>query len=91
VRGVNLIGLRRAGMLAAERRALQEAYRLLYRSGLGPKRALDRVRDEVPGCAPVAALIDFIATATRHGVCGPPRGAGAGGAEPTWPGDGEES
>jgi UDP-N-acetylglucosamine acyltransferase len=76
VRGINVIGLRRAGMPPAERRALQEAYRLLYRSGLAPKRALDRVREEVEPCLPVTALVDFIAGATRHGICGPPRGAG---------------
>jgi UDP-N-acetylglucosamine acyltransferase len=69
VRGINVIGLRRAGMVPAERRALQDAYRLLYRSGLGPKRGLDRVREEVPACPPVLALIEFIAGATRHGIC----------------------
>jgi UDP-N-acetylglucosamine acyltransferase len=69
VRGVNVIGLRRAGMVPAERRALQEAYKLLYRSGLGPKRGLDRVREEVPASPPVLALIDFIVSATRPGIC----------------------
>lgn len=90
VRGVNVIGLRRAGMVAAERRALQEAYRLLYRSGLGPKRALDRVREEIPACPAVSALIEFIAGATRHGICGPPRDEGAGSDEAQWPDGGEE-
>lgn len=79
VRGVNVIGLRRAGMPPAERRALQAAYRLLYRGGLAPKRALDRVREEVPPCQPVTELIRFIEGATRHGICGPPRaGEGTG-------------
>jgi UDP-N-acetylglucosamine acyltransferase len=74
VRGVNVIGLRRSGMPAADRAALRDAYRLLYRSGVAPKRAVERIRDEVPACAPVVELIDFIAGATRHGICGPPRG-----------------
>jgi UDP-N-acetylglucosamine acyltransferase len=90
VRGVNVIGLRRAGIPAAERRALQEAYRLLYRSGLAPKRALDRVRAEVPAGEAVTALVEFIATATRHGICGPPRGDAAGAEDPAGPGDTEE-
>ncbi len=47
VRAVNVIGLRRAGMPPAERRALQDAYRLLYRSGLAATRAVERIRDEV--------------------------------------------
>jgi len=73
VRSVNVVGLRRAGMVPAERRALQDAYRLLYRSGLAPKRAVERIEAEVDQCAPVVALLDFIAGATRHGICGAPR------------------
>ena len=73
VRSVNVIGLRRAGMAAAERRALQDAYRLLYRSGMAPKRAVERIEAELPRCAPLVELVDFIAGATRHGICGAPR------------------
>jgi UDP-N-acetylglucosamine acyltransferase len=68
-RGVNVIGLRRAGMAAAERRILQDAYRLLYRSGLAPRRAVERMREELPACPPLLALLEFIAGATRHGIC----------------------
>lgn len=68
-RGVNVIGLRRAGMAAAERRLVQDAYRLLYRSGMTPKRAVERIREELPASPPVAILLDFIAGATRHGIC----------------------
>src|SRR5205085_368677 len=32
-RAINVIGLRRAGMAAGDRRALQDAFRILYRSG----------------------------------------------------------
>jgi UDP-N-acetylglucosamine acyltransferase len=72
-RGVNVIGLRRAGMVPAERRVLQDAYRLLYRSGLTPRRALERMREELPACPPLLTLLDFIAGAKRHGICkGPP-------------------
>jgi UDP-N-acetylglucosamine acyltransferase len=74
-RGVNVIGVRRAGMGAAERRVLQDAYRLLYRSGLAPPRALDRIREELPACPPLSTLLDFIAGATRHGICKGPQGA----------------
>lgn len=68
-RGVNVIGLRRAGMAAGERRLVQDAYRLLYRSGLTPKRAVERIREELPASPPVETLLDFIAGATRHGIC----------------------
>jgi UDP-N-acetylglucosamine acyltransferase len=75
-RGVNVIGLRRAGMAAGERRLVQDAYRLLYRSGLTPKRAVERIREELPASPPVVTLLDFIAGATRHGICKALRGAG---------------
>lgn len=77
VRGVNVVGLRRAGVDAAERRALQEAHRVLFRSGLAPARALARARETVPMTPQVAMLLEFIAGATRHGVCGGVREAGA--------------
>ena len=47
VRAVNVIGLRRAGMRRDERRALQDAFRLLYRSGLATAPAVERIRDEL--------------------------------------------
>lgn len=74
VRAVNVIGLRRAGIPPADRRLIQDAFRILYRSGLAPKRALERLREELPAAPPIAALIDFIAAA-RHGICGPLRAA----------------
>lgn len=74
-RAVNVIGLRRAGMAAAERRILRDAYRLLYRSGLTPRRAVERMREELPACPPLTTLLEFIAGATRHGICKGPRGA----------------
>src|SRR5262245_62598664 len=66
--GINVIGLRRAGLAAADRRLLQGAYRLLYRSGLSPGRAAERIRQELPPAPPVIALLDFIAGA-RRGIC----------------------
>lgn len=74
-RGVNVIGLRRAGVVPAERRILQDAYRLLYRSGLTPRRALERMREELPACPPLLTLLDFIAGAKRHGICKGPHAA----------------
>jgi UDP-N-acetylglucosamine acyltransferase len=42
-RGLNVVGLRRAGVTAAELRTLHEAYRLLLRSGLHKEPALKRL------------------------------------------------
>jgi len=90
VHGVNVVGLRRAGMPAGDRRALQDAYRALYRSGVSPRHAAERLREDAPGSAPVRHLIEFILSG-RRGVCGPPRsdaGPVAAG-EATGQGDGE--
>src|SRR5207247_5744095 len=54
---------------AGDRRLLQDAYRLLYRSGLSPQRAVERIRQELPAAGPVTALLDFLAGA-RRGICG---------------------
>ena len=66
--GINVIGLRRAGISAADRRLLQDAYRLLYRSGLSPRRAVERMRAELPAAPLVNDLLDFI-TGARRGIC----------------------
>lgn len=42
-RGLNLVGLRRAGVGASQLRALKQAYRLLLRSGLPLELALERM------------------------------------------------
>lgn len=72
-RGINVIGLRRAGVSREDRARLRTAYRLLYRCGLGPGAALARIRDELPRTPYLARLVDFIEESKR-GICGgPPR------------------
>jgi UDP-N-acetylglucosamine acyltransferase len=73
VRGVNVVGLRRAGVPANVRRTIQDAHALLYRSGLSPQSALERIRADIPPNPYIIRLIEFV-TATRRGICGAPRG-----------------
>jgi len=77
--GINVVGLRRAGMPPGDRRALQEAYRLLYRSGLAPGRALERMRAKLPATPAVTRLIEFVAAPSRRGIV-PPLGGWRGSA-----------
>lgn len=70
-RGVNVVGLRRAGMRPADRRTLQDAYRILYREGRSPRRAVERIRETLPATPAIVTLLQFIADA-RRGICGPP-------------------
>jgi UDP-N-acetylglucosamine acyltransferase len=63
VRGVNSVGLRRSGFNEDERRALKDAYRILFRSALPLQNALqtlDELEDEH-----VAHLVDFIRGSKR--------------------------
>ena len=66
---INVVGLRRAGMTPADRRVLQDAYRLLFRSGLAPQRAVERIRQELGATGPVLQMLEFIA-GSRRGICG---------------------
>jgi UDP-N-acetylglucosamine acyltransferase len=77
VYSVNVIGLRRAGIPVVDRRAVQEAHRVLYRSGLTPVRALEQIRSELPSHPMVDTLVEFVASASRRGICGPPGGWGS--------------
>ena len=65
VTGLNRVGLRRAGFSAATRRQVQEAYNMLYRSGLNVSQAVERLKD---GSAEVQEMVDFIA-ASKRGIC----------------------
>ena len=63
VRGVNNVGLRRSGFNEDERRALKDAYRILFRSALPLQNALqtlDELEDEH-----VAHLVNFIRGSKR--------------------------
>lgn len=63
VRGLNSVGLRRAGFSSEARRALKKAYQLLFRSGLPLEVALEEIgqlEDEN-----VAHLISFIRASKR--------------------------
>jgi UDP-N-acetylglucosamine acyltransferase len=57
--GLNRVGLRRRGFSAATLAALEQAYRLLFRSGLTVADAVGRIRAEVPACPEVERLASF--------------------------------
>lgn len=67
ISGLNIIGLRRAGVPAAERMELKRLYHALLRSGGLLRDRIAAVRDRFP--APVCQeLIGFVAT-HRRGIC----------------------
>jgi UDP-N-acetylglucosamine acyltransferase len=66
-KGLNLVGLKRAGFKASEVAPIKQAYRLLYRSGLKLEEALARIESEVP-TAETRHLVEFIRRSSR-GIC----------------------
>ena len=66
--GLNIIGLTRRGFSAESIASLKKAYKMLFRSGLTVKDAVNKIREEVPPCAEVDRLIEFVTTSER-GVC----------------------
>jgi UDP-N-acetylglucosamine acyltransferase len=63
--GANRIGLERRGFERPVIEALQTALRLLTRAQLNTSQAIERIRAEVPPCAEVDELLEFIRTSER--------------------------
>jgi UDP-N-acetylglucosamine acyltransferase len=64
-RGLNVVGLRRAGLAADTRGRIKQAFRLLYRSGLNTTQALERIRAEVELDDEIRHLVAFIESSER--------------------------
>jgi UDP-N-acetylglucosamine acyltransferase len=66
-KGLNLVGLKRAGYKASDLSTLKKAYQLLYRSGLKLQEALAKIETEIP-TPETQHLVDFIRRSER-GIC----------------------
>lgn len=64
--GLNVVGLRRAGLSAAERLELHECHRILYRSGLHFPVAIERVAETVR-TDPGRRLVEFLRAPSKRG------------------------
>jgi UDP-N-acetylglucosamine acyltransferase len=67
VKGLNVVGLKRAGFSPADISALKTAYRILFRSRLKLEEALQRIETE-SATAHTRHLVDFIRRSER-GIC----------------------
>jgi len=63
--GANKTGLERRGFAAGTIETLQNAFRILTRSGLNTTQAIERIRREIPGCAELDEVIEFIQSSER--------------------------
>lgn len=80
--GLNVVGLRRAGVSQATRTELKRAYKELFRSGRGVTKSIAILREQWQGRempAEVKFFIDFCAEKSKRGLCHGPRLISAGG------------
>jgi UDP-N-acetylglucosamine acyltransferase len=73
--GLNIVGMRRAGLSANDRNEIKEAFKLVYLSGLNTSQALDKAATIIFG-TPAREFLDFVASAKKRGICPLKRGAG---------------
>ena len=73
--GVNVVGLRRAGLSAKDRDEIKAAFKLIYMSGLNISQALEKAVKTKFG-APAREFLDFVANAKKRGICPAKRGTG---------------
>ena len=73
--GLNIIGLRRAGISAKDREEIKAAFKLIYLSGLNTSQALKKAEAMAFG-SPAREFLDFIAGAKKRGICPFKRGTG---------------
>lgn len=66
-KGLNVVGLKRAGFKASQVAPIKQAYRLLYRSGLKLEDALARIESEI-ATPETLHLVAFIRRSSR-GIC----------------------
>jgi len=64
-RGVNKVGLERNGVSEEAHRALREAFRIMFRSGLTVSNALDKIQSELPPSKELEHFIDFCRKSER--------------------------
>ena len=65
VRGINLIGLERKGFPAENLKPIKEAFRLIYRSKLNTRQAIEAMRKELPQNEEIKEIIEFIEKSER--------------------------
>ncbi len=65
VRGINAVGLERRGVCEKTRRALTEAYKLIFRGALTTAEALAQVSARMDGVPEVDYLVEFVRNSKR--------------------------
>jgi UDP-N-acetylglucosamine acyltransferase len=65
VRGINQVGLERAGFSPEKIKPIKEAFRIIYRGKLNTRQALDAVREQLAESGEVQEIVAFIEASER--------------------------
>lgn len=65
VRGVNVVGMRRAGIPTERIDAVRQAFQILYHRNLTVPQAIERIEKTLPGVPEVAEMVTFINASPR--------------------------
>ena len=71
--GLNIVGLRRAGLSVNDRDEIKEAFKLIYLSGLNTSQALEKAAT-MNFSAPAREFLNFVAASNKRGICPLKRG-----------------
>src|SRR5262245_5469618 len=69
--GVNVVGMRRAGIASADISAVRKAFQILYRSDLMLKVGVERAEAELGSNPVVAEMLQFIRAKSKRGIMRP--------------------
>lgn len=67
IAGLNIVGMKRAGISPGDRTAIRSAFKVLFCSGLNRSQAVDRMKAEFP-TGPASELWQFVEKSER-GIC----------------------
>jgi len=65
LRGLNIVGLKRADFSSDVQRALHHAFKILFNSGLNRSHAVTQVQEQLTGLPEIHRVIEFIQTSKR--------------------------
>jgi UDP-N-acetylglucosamine acyltransferase len=65
IRGINLVGLDRNNFAPESVKLIKEAFRLLYRSKLNTRQAIEAVQQQLPAAPEITQILEFIRTSER--------------------------
>lgn len=66
--GLNIIGLKRAGVSSEVMRQLRAAFKIFFQSGLNKKNAIEKIKKEIELSGEINHLVDFLSSSER-GLC----------------------